>query len=141
MVPVAVPVPGAALSVITMAHFFAPLFFRHPLLVQWACVMQAETIGGVGPKSSTSECFTCSPGIHHGTVFTKPQECVCVFSSHPFWTSNSLDVPAGVTQEEGHTGFLIHLPSAVRALIFVARRIQPFLSLVDREVEFCVLTN
>ena len=31
------------------------------------------------------------------------------------------------------TGFLIHLPSAVRALIFVARRIQPFLSLVDRE--------
>ena len=65
--------------------------------------------------------------------------CVCVFSSHPFWTS--MDVPAGVTQEEGHTGFLIHLPSAVRALIFVARRIQPFLSLVDREVEFCVLTN
>ena len=64
--------------------------------------------------------------------------CVCVFSSHPFWTSSSLDVPAGVTQEEGHTGFLIHLPSAVRALIFVARRIQPFLSLVDREVEFCV---
>ena len=38
---------------------------------------------------------------------------VCVFSSHPFWTSSSLDVPAGVTQEEGHTGFLIHLPSAV----------------------------
>ena len=67
--------------------------------------------------------------------------CVCVLSSHPFWTSSSLDVPAGVTQEEGHTGFLIHLPSAVRALIFVARRIQPFLSLVDREVEFCVLTN
>ena len=65
--------------------------------------------------------------------------CVCVFSSHPFWTSSSLDVPAGVTQED--TGFLIHLPSAVRALIFVARRIQPFLSLVDREVEFCVLTN
>ena len=65
--------------------------------------------------------------------------CVCVFSSHPFWTSSSLDVPAGVTQEEGHTGFLIHLPSAVRALIFVARRIQQFLSLVDREVEFCVV--
>ena len=66
--------------------------------------------------------------------------CVCVFSSHPFWTSSSLDIPAGVTQEEGHTGFLIHLLSAVRALIFLARRIQPFLSLVDREVEFCVLT-
>ena len=63
-----------------------------------------------------------------------------VFSSHSFWTSRSLDVPAGVTQEEGHTGFIIHLLSAVRALIFLARRIQPFLSLVDREVEFCVLT-
>ena len=32
-----------------------------------------------------------------------------------------MDVPAGVTQEEGHTGFLIHLPSAVRALIFVVQ--------------------
>ena len=49
----------------------------------------------------------------------------------------TLDVPAGFTQEEGHhTGFLIHLPSTVRALIFLARRIQPFLSLVNREVEF-----
>ena len=65
--------------------------------------------------------------------------CVCVFSSHSFWTS--MDVPAGVTQEEGNTGFSTHLlSSAVLALIFLARRIQPFLSLVDREVEFCVLT-
>ena len=63
--------------------------------------------------------------------------CV-VFSSHSFWTS--MGVPAGVTQEEGNTGFSIHLLSAVLALIFLARRIQPFLSLVDREVEFCVLT-
>ena len=61
--------------------------------------------------------------------------CVlCAVSSHSFWTSNSLDVPAGVTQEEGHTGFLIRLLSAVRALTFLARRNQPFLSLVDREV-------
>ena len=51
-----------------------------------------------------------------------------------------MDVPAGVTQEDGYTGFLVHLPSAVLALIFLARRIQPFLSLVDREVEFCVQT-
>ena len=49
-----------------------------------------------------------------------------------------VDVPAGVTQEEGHTGIVIHLPSAVLAIIFLARRIQPFLSLIDREVEFCV---
>ena len=61
---------------------------------------------------------------------------VCVF--FPFILDVRLvDVPAGVTQEEGHTGFPIHLPSAVRALIFLARRIQPFLFLVDREVEFC----
>ena len=51
-----------------------------------------------------------------------------------------MEVPAGVTQEEGNTGFSIHLLSAVLALIFLARRIQPLLSLVDREVEFCVLT-
>ena len=51
-----------------------------------------------------------------------------------------MDVPAGVTQEEGNTGFSIHLRSAVLALIFLARRIQPLFSLVDREVEFCVLT-
>ena len=62
---------------------------------------------------------------------------MCVFSSYSFWTSSSLDVPAGVTQKEGHTGFFFHLPSALRALIFLARRIQPlFLSLVDHEVEF-----
>ena len=51
-----------------------------------------------------------------------------------------VDASAGVTQEEGHTGFL-HLPSAVLALIFLARRIQPSLSLVDHQVEFCVPTK
>ena len=64
--------------------------------------------------------------------------CVCLLSSHD---ARFVDVPAGTTQKEGHTGFLIHLPSAVLALIFLARMIQPFLSLVDREVEFCVQTN
>ena len=45
--------------------------------------------------------------------------CVCVcFSSHLFWTSSSLDVPAGVTQEEGHTGFIIHLSFLVRKIPF-----------------------
>ena len=66
--------------------------------------------------------------------------CVCVFL--PIYSGRQAcgRIPAGVTQEEGHTGFLIHLPSAVLALILLARRIQPFLSFVDREVEFCVLT-
>ena len=44
-------------------------------------------------------------------------KCVCVFSSHSFWTS--MDVPAGVTQAEGHTGFLIHLLSAVAVVVVV----------------------
>ena len=69
--------------------------------------------------------------------------CVCVCVFFPFILDIKFvarTVPAGVTQEEGHTGFLIHLLSAVRALIFLTRRIQPFLSLVDREVEFCELT-
>ena len=50
-----------------------------------------------------------------------------------------VDVPAGVTQEEGDTEFL-NLPSAVHTLTFFARRIQSFISLVDREVECCVLS-
>ena len=51
-----------------------------------------------------------------------------------------VDIPARVTQEEGHTGFFIHLPSAVLAVFFLARKIQSFLSLVNREVDFFVLT-
>ena len=31
---------------------------------------------------------------------------MCVLSCPLFWTSSSLDVPAGVIQKEGHTGFL-----------------------------------
>ena len=57
------------------------------------------------------------------------QLCVCFF--FPFF----LDVKFVVSSSRGHTGFLIHLRSAVRAFVFLARRIQLFLSLVDREVE------
>ena len=66
--------------------------------------------------------------------------CVCGFflpihSGHQVrWTYQPGSHRRKVTQD-----FFIHLPSAVCALIFLARRIQPFLSLVDREVEFCVL--
>ena len=67
--------------------------------------------------------------------------CVCVCIDIPFILDVRLvDIPAGVSQEESHTGFL-HLPSAVPAIIFITRRIQPLLSPVDREVEFCVHTN
>ena len=45
-----------------------------------------------------------------------------------------MNAPARVTPE-GHTGFL-HLPSAVLAFVFVVRRIQSSLYLVDRKVDF-----
>ena len=66
--------------------------------------------------------------------------CVCRIVIPFILDVTLVDAPAGVTQEEGHTGFL-HLPSAVLAFIFLAKRIQPFLFLVHREVEFCVPTN
>ena len=99
---------------------------------------------GRGPRDLLLDmvCYKIDRRVRFGEgIFVFADDvCVFVFSSHSFWTSSSLDVPAGVTQEEGHTGFLIHLLSAVRALIFLSRRIQPFTSLVDREVKFCVLT-
>ena len=64
--------------------------------------------------------------------------CVCVVIPFIILDVRFMDVPPGVTREEGQTGFL-HLPYAVLALIFLARRIQPFLSLVDRELEFRVV--
>ena len=61
---------------------------------------------------------------------------------HPIYSGRQA---FGLTSR-GHTGrelggshrIFIHIPSAVLARIFLARRILPFLSLVDREVEFCV---
>ena len=96
----------------------------------------------------------CDPGwcVHKFDVQNEWDDnthCVCVLSSHysgrqscgRTWRGHTGGRSHGrkVTREEGHTGFL-HLPSAVPALMFLARRIQSFFSLVDREVEFCVLT-
>ena len=66
------------------------------------------------------------------SLFRSHKCVVCVF--FPF----ILDIKFVGRTSRSHTGFLIHLPSTVRALVFFARRIQPFLSLVDGEVEFCV---
>ena len=117
----------------------------HPHSTPWSC-KRAKTKLTTHVTQYSTFCprqYLHAPLLCRGAlcrVSHQQSVCVCVFSSHSFWTSSSLDVPAGVTQEEGHTRFLIHLLSAVRALIFLARRIQPFLSLVDREVELCVLT-
>ena len=62
--------------------------------------------------------------------------CVCAFCHRPIYSGRQ--VVCGRTSR-GHTGGRSHRtsppPSAVLALIFLARRIQPFLSLVDCEVE------
>ena len=69
---------------------------------------------------------------------------ICVLPRQCVYCACVCDVINGRTRW-GHTGGRSHrifdLLSAVLALIFIARMIQPFLSLVDREVEFCVLTN
>ena len=80
--------------------------------------------------------------FYNKSIGTFYRMCVFVCVAIPFILDVRLvDAPAGVTQEEGHTGFLIHLPSSVLPLIFIPRRIQPYLSLVDCEVEFCAPTN
>ena len=51
-----------------------------------------------------------------------------------------VDLPAGVTEEELRSHRISPPPfcGAVLAFIYLVKRIQPFLSLVDREVKFCV---
>lgn len=64
-------------------------------------------------------------------------------SSHVSWTSGSkyfgvfLDTPAGVTQKEVH----VHSPFSTFALICIGRRIQPPLSLADREGDLFAYTR
>ena len=70
--------------------------------------------------------------------------CVCLCVFFPF----ILDIKFVGRTRRGHTGGRSHRisrpPSFCGACLnacLIARRIQPFLSLVDREVEFRVLTN
>ena len=70
-----------------------------------------------------------------GCVCVCDTVCVCVVIDL-FWTSGLWTHQPG-SQEEDHTG-IFHLPSAVLALIFLARRVQASLSLADREVECCI---
>ena len=66
--------------------------------------------------------------------------CVCIFFPYILDVKFVGCTSRDVTQEEGQTGFLIHLRSAVHAFVILTRGIKPFLSLVNYEVEFCVLT-
>ena len=47
---------------------------------------------------------------HRQTYIRSQQLCVCEFSSHLFWTSNSLEVPAGVAQDFSSTFLLQCVP-------------------------------
>ena len=86
----------------------------------------------VQPTRSTVTVVSANSGLAVRRRFVVEVRAYSVLSPHLFSTSGFVDAPAGVTQEETHTGF-IYLPSAMLAFIFLARRIQPFLSLVDRE--------
>ena len=92
------------------------------------CMYEGQPPEGIGNSSASNRCPWLRTGV-----------CVCVF--FPF----ILDIKFVGRTSRGRMHrrkviqdlFFMHLPSA---LIFLARRIQPFLSLVDREVEFCALT-
>ena len=95
-----------------------------------------------GGEGALPDFFFCSLfPVQQTTSGIGHRLCVCVcflpiHSGHQVrWTYQPGSHRRNVTQDFSSTFFL----SAVRALIFPARRMQPFLSLVDREVEFCVL--
>ena len=97
-------------------HYFSPYEVKIKCINSLSCPVQIESV-------CVSVCV-----------------CVCVVVIPFILDARLVDVPAKVTTEEGHTGFL-HRPSAVLASFFLARRIQSSLSLVDREVEFFTPTK
>ena len=65
----------------------------------------------------------CTNSVHVLVVRISSPMVVCVCVIIPFILDVRLvDAPAGVTQEEGHIGFL-HLTSVALTLIFIVRRI------------------
>ena len=72
-------------------------------------------------KSGTFSFYNKSIGTFYRAIYSVRvciSHCVYVFSSHSFWASSSLDVPARVAQEEGHTRFLIHFLLRCMPLFF-----------------------
>ena len=106
-----------------------PSLSGHIIAYQWRSLPRVRRHRASKPQDSFERVLTWQ-------VTTDQLLCVCVCVFFPF----ILDIKFVGRTSRGHTGFLIHLLSAVRDLIFLARRIQPLLSLVDREVDFCVLT-
>ena len=73
--------------------------------------------------------------------FVSVQGVRVVLSSHLLYTSELWTHQPGPHRRKVTKDVCLHLPSAVLALIFIARSILPSVSLVDHEVEFCVPTN
>ena len=70
--------------------------------------------------------------VYRSQADIRSQQLLCVCLFFPF----NLDVKFVGSTSRGHTGFfIVYLPSAMRAIIFLARKIQPFIPLVDREVD------
>ena len=109
-------------------HRISPEFIRSRIAYRWRSLPRVRRHRS--PQGSSSNGYRLF-GNHHGPI--NVYVCVCC---HPIYTGRQT---CGHTSR-GHTGF-VYLPSAVLALIFLARRIQPSLLLVDREVEFCVPTK
>ena len=71
-------------------------------------------------QTSHSLKSACCGKLPHPDAFTQAPTCVCAFSSHSFWTSSSLDVPAGVTQG-GRPHRIFHPPSFCGACLNFSR--------------------
>ena len=117
--------------------------FEKNLPLLFSIICDQSTKRKVIPYSSCF-CITCISITDTIKYFTPAS--IAVYQSLCVFFPSILNIKFVGRTSRGHTGgrshriFIQHLLSAVRALFFLARRIQPFLSLVDREVEFCVLT-
>ena len=77
-----------------------------------------------------ASCSKTSPSTEIEKCIAALSVCLCVFSSHSFWTSNYLDVPAGVTQEEGHTSINISNVTLLGPLFRRCKRLVLFTLLI-----------
>ena len=116
---------------------YQPGSHRRKVTQDFSCTFLLRCV----PKFFSREGFSSSfPSSTVKSNFVCVFVCVfCVF--FPLILDVNGRTSRGHTGGRSHRiGFLIHLLSAVHALIFLARRIQPFLSLADREVDYCALT-
>ena len=79
------------------------IFDQPPGQMQWIWGKLADHVGDHVVSSPEGAVLVTSPGTK--SSYPRPPQLL---------NPSSMDVPVGVTQEEGPTGFLIHLLSAVR---------------------------